>query len=61
MFSWYKEELDEHMLTVDNATDYGVFHSAVDYPEWMGTRTHHQANIGASSGPVGPFPTPVLS
>ncbi|KAK5127339.1 hypothetical protein LTR85_006678 [Meristemomyces frigidus] len=40
--------------------NYGVFHSAVDYPlEKYGPRTMHQANIGASVGPVGPQPIPV--
>jgi alpha-ketoglutarate-dependent taurine dioxygenase len=38
--------------------NYQVFHSAVDYPLSMGPRTMHQANIGASSGPVGPVPIP---
>jgi alpha-ketoglutarate-dependent taurine dioxygenase len=41
--------------------NYQMFHSAVDYPESMGTRTHHQANIGASKGPVGPVPIPVAA
>jgi xanthine dioxygenase len=36
-----------------------VFHSAVDYPIAYGSRTMHQANIGASKGPVGPVPIPV--
>jgi alpha-ketoglutarate-dependent taurine dioxygenase len=40
--------------------NYGVFHSAVEYPlEGHGPRTMHQANIGASGGPVGPVPIPV--
>ncbi|KAK4495189.1 hypothetical protein PRZ48_013516 [Zasmidium cellare] len=41
--------------------NYGLFHSAVDYPlEKYGPRTMHQANIGASRGPVGPVPVPVV-
>lgn len=39
--------------------NYQVFHSAVDYPEAFGARTMHQANIGASKGPVGPLPIPI--
>jgi alpha-ketoglutarate-dependent taurine dioxygenase len=40
--------------------NWGVFHSAVDYPvSKYGPRTMHQANIGASSRPVGPVPIPV--
>jgi alpha-ketoglutarate-dependent taurine dioxygenase len=39
--------------------NYQMFHSAVDYPETYGARTMHQANIGASRGPVGPVPIPV--
>ncbi|ETS85892.1 hypothetical protein PFICI_03917 [Pestalotiopsis fici W106-1] len=37
------------------------FHTAVDYPDAYGPRTMHQANIGASSAPVGPVPIPVLA
>ncbi|KIX02575.1 uncharacterized protein Z518_08516 [Rhinocladiella mackenziei CBS 650.93] len=41
--------------------NYGCFHSAVDYPlEMYGPRTMHQANIGASKGPVGPVPIPSI-
>ncbi|KAJ4400046.1 hypothetical protein N0V91_009021 [Didymella pomorum] len=36
-----------------------MFHTAVDYPDSWGPRTMHQANIGASMGPVGPVPIPV--
>ncbi|KAL4899419.1 hypothetical protein BDW74DRAFT_171576 [Aspergillus multicolor] len=39
--------------------NYGVFHSAVDYPIKMGSRSMHQANIGGSVGPRGPVPIPV--
>jgi len=39
--------------------NYQMFHTAVDYPDHYGARTMHQANIGASSGPVGPHPIPV--
>ncbi|KAK2025430.1 Clavaminate synthase-like protein [Colletotrichum zoysiae] len=39
--------------------NYSMFHTAVDYPDHFGPRTMHQANIGASSGPVGPVPLPV--
>ncbi|KAF7443980.1 TauD Probable taurine catabolism dioxygenase [Pyrenophora tritici-repentis] len=38
--------------------NYQVFHTAVDYPDHWGARTMHQANIGASQGPVGPVPIP---
>ncbi|KAI5266167.1 hypothetical protein E4T47_08331 [Aureobasidium subglaciale] len=34
------------------------FHSAIDYPAKYGSRTMHQANIGASLAPVGPVPVP---
>lgn len=34
------------------------FHTAIDYPDSFGPRTMHQANIGASSAPVGPVPIP---
>jgi alpha-ketoglutarate-dependent taurine dioxygenase len=41
--------------------NYGVFHTAIDYPlERHGPRTMHQANIGASRGPIAPVPIPVL-
>jgi xanthine dioxygenase len=39
--------------------NYQMFHSAVDYPAAYGARTMHQTNIGASKGPVGPFPIPM--
>ncbi|EED21411.1 conserved hypothetical protein [Talaromyces stipitatus ATCC 10500] len=39
------------MLIWDN---YGLFHSAIDYPAKMGPRTMHQANIAGSVGPRGP-------
>ncbi|XP_014556027.1 hypothetical protein COCVIDRAFT_38263 [Bipolaris victoriae FI3] len=38
--------------------NYQLFHSAVDYPDHWGVRSMHQANIGASEGPVGPVPVP---
>ncbi|KAJ5305392.1 uncharacterized protein N7443_005052 [Penicillium atrosanguineum] len=38
--------------------NYGVFHSAIDYPIDMGPRTMHQANISGSIGPRGPVPIP---
>lgn len=41
------------MVIWDN---YGLFHSAVDYPLKMGPRTMHQANIAGSIGPKGPVP-----
>ncbi|KAL4881027.1 hypothetical protein BJY04DRAFT_218546 [Aspergillus karnatakaensis] len=41
------------MVIWDN---YGMFHSAVDYPISMGPRSMHQANIGGSIGPRGPVP-----
>ncbi|VUC27921.1 unnamed protein product [Clonostachys rosea] len=34
------------------------FHTAVDYPDAFGPRTMHQANVSASSAPVGPVPIP---
>jgi len=39
--------------------NYQLFHTAVDYPDHLGARTMHQANIGASSGPIGPVPIPI--
>ncbi|ERT02401.1 hypothetical protein HMPREF1624_00699 [Sporothrix schenckii ATCC 58251] len=41
--------------------NYQMFHSAIDYPDEMGPRTMHQANIGASIGPTGPFPVPAAA
>ncbi|KAL6230974.1 hypothetical protein BDW75DRAFT_244342 [Aspergillus navahoensis] len=41
------------MIIWDN---YGVFHSAVDYPVKLGPRSMHQANISGSIGPKGPVP-----
>ncbi|OLN95522.1 putative dioxygenase C576.01c-like protein 2 [Colletotrichum chlorophyti] len=41
--------------------NYQMFHTAVDYPDNLGPRTMYQANIGASSGPVGPVPIPVAA
>jgi alpha-ketoglutarate-dependent taurine dioxygenase len=40
--------------------NYQMFHTAVDYPG-DAVRTMHQANIGASLGPVGPVPIPVTA
>ncbi|TVY58659.1 putative dioxygenase [Lachnellula cervina] len=39
--------------------NWSVFHSAVDYPDHYGSRSMHQANLGASDSPVGPVPIPV--
>ncbi|KAF3070876.1 hypothetical protein GL218_00667 [Daldinia childiae] len=39
--------------------NYQMFHTAIDYPDWFGPRTMHQANIASSAGPVGPVPIPV--
>ncbi|KAI1649509.1 Clavaminate synthase-like protein [Daldinia loculata] len=39
--------------------NYQMFHTAIDYPDWFGPRTMHQANIASSAGPVGPIPIPV--
>ena len=36
--------------------NYGLFHSAVDYPLKLGPRSMHQANISGSLGPKGPVP-----
>ncbi|GME48658.1 Clavaminate synthase-like protein [Neofusicoccum parvum] len=41
--------------------NYNMFHSAVDYPLKYGPRTMHQANIGASRGPVGPVLIPSIA
>ncbi|KAI1381418.1 Clavaminate synthase-like protein [Hypoxylon crocopeplum] len=38
--------------------NYQMFHTAIDYPDWIGPRTMHQANIASSAGPVGPNPIP---
>jgi len=38
--------------------NWSVFHTGVDYPESYGTRTMHQANLGASDRPVGVVPIP---
>lgn len=37
------------------------FHTAIDYPDSYGPRTMHQANIGASTAPVGPVPIPAVA
>ncbi|KAI1472012.1 uncharacterized protein F4812DRAFT_202266 [Daldinia caldariorum] len=39
--------------------NYQMFHTAIDYPDWIGSRTMHQANIASSTGPIGPVPIPV--
>ncbi|KAI8963031.1 Clavaminate synthase-like protein [Daldinia sp. FL1419] len=39
--------------------NYQMFHTAIDYPDWIGPRTMHQANIASSAGPVGPVPIPI--
>ncbi|TVY93633.1 putative dioxygenase [Lachnellula willkommii] len=39
--------------------NWSVFHTAVDYPDHYGSRSMHQANLGASDSPVGPVPIPV--
>ncbi|KAI1613521.1 hypothetical protein EDD36DRAFT_199786 [Exophiala viscosa] len=55
-YIWLPEVEEGDIVMWDN---YGTFHSAVDYPlENYGPRTMHQANIGASKGPVGPVPIP---
>ncbi|KAJ5587180.1 uncharacterized protein N7459_002945 [Penicillium hispanicum] len=46
------------MVIWDN---YGVFHSAIDYPIQMGPRSMHQANISGSIGPKGPVPIPSMA
>jgi alpha-ketoglutarate-dependent taurine dioxygenase len=40
------------------SANYQMFHTAVDYPDHWGARTMHQANIDASTGPVGPVAIP---
>jgi alpha-ketoglutarate-dependent taurine dioxygenase len=53
----YLPDMEEgDMLMWDN---YGLFHSAVDYPDTYGSRSMHQANIGASVGPRGPVNIPM--
>ena len=39
--------------------NWSVFHSAIDYPDEYGSRTMHQANMGASDAPVGVSEMPV--
>ncbi|OKP13477.1 hypothetical protein PENSUB_668 [Penicillium subrubescens] len=46
------------MIIWDN---YGLFHSAIDYPISMGPRSMHQANISGSIGPKGPVPIPLMA
>jgi alpha-ketoglutarate-dependent taurine dioxygenase len=46
------------MVIWDN---YGLFHSAIDYPISMGPRSMHQANISGSVGPKGPVPIPLTA
>ncbi|CAL5869228.1 uncharacterized protein PFLUO_LOCUS3456 [Penicillium psychrofluorescens] len=46
------------MVIWDN---YGLFHSAIDYPITMGPRSMHQANISGSIGPKGPVPIPLMA
>ncbi|KAF4125816.1 Taurine catabolism dioxygenase TauD, TfdA family [Geosmithia morbida] len=41
--------------------NYQMFHTAVDYPDSFGPRSMHQANIGASKGPIGLFSIPVAA
>ncbi|KAK6373803.1 hypothetical protein LTS17_007772 [Exophiala oligosperma] len=55
-YIWLPEVEEGDVVMWDN---YGTFHTAVDYPlELYGPRTMHQANVGASRGPVGPVPIP---
>lgn len=55
-YIWLPKVEEGDIVMWDN---YGTFHTAVDYPlEKFGPRTMHQANIGASKGPVGPVPIP---
>jgi alpha-ketoglutarate-dependent taurine dioxygenase len=57
-YIWLPEVEEGDIVMWDN---YGTFHTAVDYPvEKYGPRTMHQANIGASKGPVGPVPIPAV-
>ncbi|KAJ5993239.1 hypothetical protein N7451_008963 [Penicillium sp. IBT 35674x] len=41
--------------------NYGLFHSAIDYPISMGPRSMHQANISGSIGPKGLVPIPSVA
>ena len=41
--------------------NYGLFHSAIDYPISMGPRSMHQANISGSIGPRGLVPIPLMA
>lgn len=36
--------------------NWACFHSGIDYPDEYGSRTMHQANLGAGDVPVGPIP-----
>ncbi|KIX95336.1 uncharacterized protein Z520_08853 [Fonsecaea multimorphosa CBS 102226] len=54
-YIWLPEIQEGDIVMWDN---YGMFHTAVDYPLKYGPRSMHQANIGASKGPVGPVPIP---
>ena len=56
-YVWLPEIEEGDIVIWDN---YGMFHSAVDYPLKYGSRSMHQANIGASIGPVGPVPIPAV-
>lgn len=49
-------EVEEGDITM--WANWQCFHTAIDYPDAFGPRTMHQANIGASSAPVGPVPVP---
>lgn len=42
-------------------SNWQTFHSAVDYHDKLGPRTMHQANIAASTSPVGPYPIPTAA
>ena len=57
-YIWLPEVEEGDIVMWDN---YGLFHSAVDYPDKFGSRSMHQANIGASVGPCGPAPIPATA
>lgn len=64
---WQKRILKPEYIFIPEAEEgdvqmwdnWAVFHSAIDYPLTYGTRTMHQANLGASDSPIGPLSIPV--
>lgn len=56
-YIWLPEIEEGDIVMWDN---YGLFYSAVDYPDKYGSRSMHQANIGGSVGPRGPVLIPEI-